>query len=187
MSEALSALPSWAWVALAALLALALIQTARLAWRDLRQKHVVRARMRRAAAGERAAGPLLERGGYRIEGRQVSRTLEYQLDGEACVVEVRADYLVEREGERFVAEVKTGKEAPRLAHRPTRRQLLEYAHAFDTRGVLLVDAEAGRVHRVAVPGRGEAPRSRVGRDLALVLLGLVLGAAGVWLSLRGLP
>jgi hypothetical protein len=142
-----------------------------------------------AAAGERAAGALLERAGYRIEGQQVSRTVEYALDGQPCVVEVRADYLVERDGERFVAEVKTGDEAPKLAHRATRRQLLEYAHAFGTRGVLLVDAEAGRVHRVSVPERARVlgPRRDLGRDLALLFVGAVLGVLGAWLASRGAP
>ena len=36
--------------------------------------------------------------------------------------------LVERRGRRFVAEVKTGERAPDPLARPTRRQLLEYAH-----------------------------------------------------------
>lgn len=149
-----------------------LLQTARIAWRDASSRSRLRARMRRAASGEREAAALLARAGYRVRGRQVRAALEYQLDGAPCVVEVHADYVVERRGRAWVAEVKTGREAPRLSTRATRRQLLEYAHAFDAAGVLLVDAERGRVHRVTLP----APRASAGRDLALLTLGAALGA-----------
>lgn len=180
----MSEIPRWPWALVALLGVLVAVQTVRLAWRDVRSRRVLRARARRAAAGERAAVGLLERAGYRIADQQVARTLEYGLDGAPCRVEVRADYLVERGGELFVAEVKTGKEAPKLSHRPTRRQLLEYAHAFGTEGVLLVDAEQGRVHRVRVPGRPREAPSRLERDLALLLAGALLGAlfslAALW-------
>lgn len=51
---------------------------------------------------------------------------------------------------RFIAEVKTGRIAPSLAYGATRRQLLEYAAAFDVDGVLLVDADRGTITHVEV-------------------------------------
>ncbi len=141
----------------------------------------LRVRMRRAAAGEREAEPLLERAGYRVRGRQVRAELEYAVDGEPRRVEVRADYVVEKGGLAWIAEVKTGREAPRLTTRATRRQLLEYAHAFDVAGVLLVDPERGRVHRVSVPERARPGRPL--RDAAVLALGALLGATIV-LALR---
>jgi hypothetical protein len=47
--------------------------------------------------------------------------------------------------------VKTGRQAPRLGHADTRRQMLEYQLAFEVPGVLLVDAESGRVREVRFP------------------------------------
>ncbi|MCZ7678051.1 MAG: hypothetical protein M5U28_04430 [Sandaracinaceae bacterium] len=87
---------------------------------------------------------------------------------------MRADLLVERGGLAWIAEVKTGAEAPSITTRATRRQLLEYAHAFDVAGVLLVDPERGRVHRVTLPG----PRRARGpaRELAILALGAAAGA-----------
>lgn len=164
------------WAALGVLGVGLLVQSARLWWRGASLRWRLRARTRRAARGERDAARLLARAGYRVCGAQVRGELEYRLDGAPRVVEVQADYLVESRGERFVAEVKTGREAPRLSNRATRRQLLEYAHAFDAAGVLLIDAERGRVHRVTLP----APRSEVSRalsrDLAFLLIGAALGA-----------
>ncbi|HET9625604.1 MAG TPA: hypothetical protein VFP84_29760, partial [Kofleriaceae bacterium] len=56
------------------------------------------------------------------------------------------------DGERLVAEVKTGEVAPRLATAATRRQLLEYLVAFGVDGVLLVCPELGTIQRVAFVG-----------------------------------
>ncbi|HVY49066.1 MAG TPA: hypothetical protein VHB21_24420, partial [Minicystis sp.] len=112
--------------------------------------------------------------GYRVLGRQVRRRYGVRVDGAEHAVDLRADYVVEHEGARFVAEVKTGRLAPRLDTPATRRQLLEYRVAFEVDGVLLVDAEAGRVHAVEFPLEARAGRRRgVG---ALVALAAVLGA-----------
>jgi hypothetical protein len=169
-----------------ALLFAALASTSALAlalwWRGVAERLRRRARTRRAAEGELEAERLLERAGFSVRGRQVRASLTYRLDGQAFPVEVRADYVVERRGRSFVAEVKTGREAPRLRTPATRRQLLEYAHAFEAEGILLVDAERGRVHEVALP-RTE-PRSRLGRDLSLLALGAALGAIASLLLAR---
>jgi hypothetical protein len=64
--------------------------------------------------------------------------------------------------------------------RETRRQLLEYACAFDAHGVLLVDVEAGRVEEIAfaLPTRPAPPRPV--RLLAVFALGLLLGAGAMF-------
>lgn len=107
-----------------------------------------RARIDRAVAGEREAARLLEASGFTIEGFQIERSYVLEVDGAPVVASVRADYVVSRGGEHFVAEVKTGRVAPKIETTATRRQLLEYEHAFAVSGVLLVDAEAGVVRRV---------------------------------------
>jgi hypothetical protein len=165
----------WALLLAGALFGLALLAMVRAWWRAASARWRMRARMRRAAAGERAAEPLLARAGYRVVGRQVSAALEYAIDGEPCAFEVRADYLVERDGRAWIAEVKTGEHAPRLSTRATRRQLLEYGHAFGAAGVLLVDPERDRVHRVSLPTRASDRPPRSG--LAMFALGLAVGAA----------
>jgi hypothetical protein len=122
-----------------------------------------RARMQRrwtrAAEGERAAAALLEAQGYVVEGAQVATSYAIEVDGAPVEIAVRADYVVTRGGERFVAEVKTGQLAPRVQTPATRRQLLEYHVAFGASGVLLVDAEARDIHLVAFPAPPQEPRS----------------------------
>jgi hypothetical protein len=132
----------------------------------------------------RAAGSLRELG-YEIQGSQVEGSYEVLIDGLAQRVTLRADYVVTREGRTFVAEVKSGEQAPRLSTRATRRQLLEYLVAFPGDGVLLVDAERQAVHHVEFPvlcrsaeAQEGTPRSlgifiTVGFTLAVLAWGLL--------------
>ncbi len=108
-------------------------------------------RAQRAQAGEADAEDLLIAAGYRIVDRQVRCLWWMDVEGEEEEFELRADLLVEKDGERFIAEVKTGQRAPDPAYPPTRRQLLEYRLAFHPYGVLLVDAEAGEILSVDFP------------------------------------
>ncbi|MBX3226207.1 MAG: hypothetical protein KIT84_28460 [Labilithrix sp.] len=110
----------------------------------------MRRRFDRGAEGEREAARLLEAAGFTIEGRQVAGGYTLAVDGAPVTIAVRADYLVSKAGARFVAEVKTGAVATRIETAATRRQLLEYQHAFEVAGVLLVDADAARVHRIEI-------------------------------------
>lgn len=131
----------------AAVIALWLASVLR-AWRGSRR---ARRRAARAGAGEDRAVGLLEAAGFRIVARQARIAWAPLVDGEPCELELRADYLVECGGERFVAEVKTGDEAPSITTAATRRQLLEYSVAFDADGILLVCPERDEIHRIEFP------------------------------------
>ena len=120
-------------------------------WRERRGHRRAVQRAARAGAGELAAETLLESHGYSVLDRQVRCLWWIHIDGEEEEVELRADLLVERDGMRFIAEVKTGARAPDPSFPPTRRQLLEYRLAFDPYGVLLVDVEAGEIFEVDFP------------------------------------
>lgn len=101
--------------------------------------------------GAERALRILERAGYRVLGTEVSGTGVLEVDGEPREYTVRADAVVRRWFRTYVAEFKGGAEAASPANRDTRRQLLEYALVFGVTGVLLVDADAGRIRRVAFP------------------------------------
>lgn len=105
----------------------------------------------RAGAGEDHAAALLEEAGFLVVERQARVDWAPLVDGEPQHLELRADYLVEHDGELLVAEVKTGDAAPNLDTAATRRQLLEYHVAFAVDGVLLVCPERGTIQRVAFP------------------------------------
>jgi hypothetical protein len=103
---------------------------------------------RMGARGEARALRLLERAGYRIEDEQVTGYSELVVDGERRRFTVRADAIVTRRRRRYVAELKGGPKAADIGQRVTRRQVLEYLHAFECDAVLLVDALEGEIHRI---------------------------------------
>ncbi|MDI3282540.1 hypothetical protein [Polyangium sp. 15x6] len=161
-------------VLLAAAALLALVQTARIAWRGFWRRRTIAVRRERGAAGELRAEGLLRDLGFTILGRQVAVSYGVRVDGDPVAIDLRADYLVGFGDKRYVAEVKTGRAAPRIDTPGTRRQLLEYRIAFDVDGVLLVDAETERVHAVEFPlGESESPRPS---RLAWLLAGAAIGA-----------
>lgn len=106
------------------------------------------ARVHHAQEGEREAEHILADAGYTVLQRQIGASWEIWVDGTPVRVSVRADLIVERDGERFVAEVKTGTRAPDPTLPSTRRQLLEYTFVFGVDRVLLVDAQAGVIRTV---------------------------------------
>jgi hypothetical protein len=145
-----------------------------------------RARRRRAARAQRAerdAAGLLEARGFEVLGSQVRQSWSLMADSEELQFTLVADYVVERQGRRWVAEVKTGERALDLRHGPTRRQLLEYRQAFAVEGVLLVDAEGRSVQRVHFRD-ARAPGGA--RRLVAFGVGLISGLslAGYWFSLH---
>jgi hypothetical protein len=146
-------LPSWTTIALLAAIVLLLLAWWRAATRIARANRI---RQRRARLGEESAEGLLAAHGYTVVGRQVHAEWTWFVDGRATPVHCRADLVVEGEAGRFVAEVKTGDRAPDPTFPATRRQLLEYLHAFedDVDGVLLIDMERGAILRVALPQEG---------------------------------
>ncbi len=127
------------------LMVVVLALTVRKWWRSYK----ARRRARRAVSGEREALTLLHEEGFTVEESQARRTFTVCCDGERHRIELRADFLVERGTQRFVADVKTGGLATRITTAATRRQLLEYLVAYDVSGVLLLDMERRRVRVVS--------------------------------------
>ena len=142
-----------------------------------------RRRAQRALRAERDAERLLERCGYAIEQRQAPLSWSILCDGAPHEVALRADLIVSRAGRRYVAEVKSGDAAPRLASANTRRQLLEYAVAYDVHGVLLVDMETERVQSVDFGLEPDDDARAGGVALVAGLIGAALGAAALaWIG-----
>ena len=146
-SAMLERLLPWVVAALCALALAVLVATRALArWRS---RALVRRRWTRAVVGEVEAEDLLAERGFAVVDRQAGLIWEIECDGQPHPVELRADLLVERDGRRYVAEVKTGATAPLLTHAATRRQLLEYCVAYQVDSVLLVDIEAQAVREIS--------------------------------------
>lgn len=140
------------WIALAIGAAVVLLLAAVARWARARNRsRLARRRGARAVAGEEEALALLDELGYRVRERQATRSWRLATSDGEVDVELRVDYVVERDGRALVAEVKTGQSAPSLTNAATRRQLLEYRIAYPVDGALLVDVEGGRVVEVEFP------------------------------------
>ena len=138
------------WVILGASIIISLL-AARLRKSRRKGHHATVRRNKQAIRGESVAEQLLESHGFTILQRQVRGSWQIYVDDEPVTVNLRADLLVERGEEIFIAEVKTGRLAPDPNFPATRRQLLEYQLAFDVDGVILVAPEQSDVWFVSFP------------------------------------
>ena len=172
------------WILVGVALAAFLIQSLRLWWVRRRPGRRLRAAAERGAAGEARAEQLLIEHGFGILARQATREWRFHVDDQEVPVTVRADFLVTRGGLRYVAEVKTGSAAPRPEYAPTRRQLLEYRHAFAVDGVLLVNGERDRIQQIVFPDPRD--RSSVDGRLLWMTLGFFAGGLATLASLAAL-
>lgn len=136
--------------------------------------------MQRARALERRAIHFLEEKGFRCVGEQVEKEAFFLIDGKRIPFRVRVDYLLERRGRRYVAEVKTGKQVETPEHPSVRRQLLEYALLFAPWSVLFVDGEDGKVHEISFPWAFSSLRGVRWVWVAFFLGGFLIGRWSKW-------
>jgi Holliday junction resolvase-like predicted endonuclease len=157
-------------------------------FRRARETIRARAHNKRGKRAEQAAGRLLEERGYRIIARQSRKSYVVRLGEVDQPVDLIIDYVVEKDGERFAAEVKTGGATAGIERADTRRQLLEYQLALGCKRVLLVDPERLQITAFAFPiPRPEskpAPKPRsASLTAAVATLVVVIVAFAAWVAL----
>lgn len=121
------------------------------AWSDeVRAKREAALVRERALQRNEAAEALLKAKGYAVIARDAPAAYAITVDGDPRVVNVAADFLVEHQGKRAIAEVKTGPGA-KLETAATRWHFLEQQHAFGVPSVVLVDPDAGAIATIRFP------------------------------------
>ena len=93
---------------------------------------------KRGKKGEQNSIMLLEKNGYRIIEEQMKLNGSFFIDDALSKFDLRPDLLVEKDGVKYIAEVKTGDVASPF-NRNTRRQLHEYSFYSNHDIILLVD------------------------------------------------
>ena len=93
---------------------------------------------KRGKKGEQNSIMLLEKNGYRIIEEQMKLNGYFFVDDALSKFDLRPDLLVEKDGVKYIAEVKTGDVASPF-NRNTRRQLHEYSFYSNNDIILLVD------------------------------------------------
>lgn len=110
-------------------------------YKNFSKKKTQRKRFKRGLKLEQKAAKFLVSEGFTIIGEQVEYKHTYLVDGVETTSTISIDYLVVKNSEVYVVEVKSGKSAISIKNRSTRRQLLEYATAIDCDGIYLLDME----------------------------------------------
>ena len=103
---------------------------------------------RRGKKGEKASRKLLEKNGYKILKEQIKLDGCLLVDDVLRSFELRPDFLVEKDGSKYIAEIKTG-EVANPSNRNTRRQLHEYSYYSGHDIILLVDPTKKSIKRVS--------------------------------------
>ena len=102
---------------------------------------------RKGRKGEGNAVKLLNKEGYEIIDEQITFPGFLFENNKKIEYSVKPDFMVEKDGEKFIAEVKTGASAL-IQNRNTRRQILEYSHLNKNKIVLLVDIENKKIKKI---------------------------------------
>lgn len=107
-------------------------------WHSVKRA-VISARIKKGLNAEREAEYFLKNKGYKILEYQPEFEYIFRADREEIRVKLRPDYIVKKNGKKYIAEVKCGEYASSLQSRDTRRQLMEYYFNLDFDGLFLVD------------------------------------------------
>ena len=141
-------------------------------------------RVEAAQFSEEEAEALLKKKGFRIIDRQKRADIITYVDGKPNLGYVKADFIVEKNGKKYVAEVKAGELVSDPNEPSTRRQLLEYKFAYKPYGILLVNMLDRSLHQIDfdLPSRDSEKTFRL--ILAALIVIIVLGIIWVFASIK---
>jgi hypothetical protein len=118
-----------------------LFAIAKFKFAEHKRKREQRKRFERGNQLETEARLYLSNLGYEIISEQEIHYHQYKVDGENRESKLILDYVVKKDGEKYIVEVKSGKSAISLSNKNTRRQLLEYDFVIENDGIFLLDME----------------------------------------------
>lgn len=138
------------------------------------QERKVRKRFERGNKLELQAKNFLKSKGYTIVDYQSTYQHKYLEDGEVQYADIQPDYIVKKNGKKYIVEVKSGSQAISARNKSTRRQLLEYDYVVENDGVFLLDMENRQLKLVQFKSKMER---RSGRILKAVIVAAIIGMA----------
>ncbi|MCK5808949.1 hypothetical protein KAH37_08200 [bacterium] len=137
-----------------------------------------RKRTKSGKNAEKNAEKLLKKWGYKIIDTQARRESFIKVDGSRLDYFVTPDIIAEKDGERRVIEVKSGRQAPNPKHGATRRQLIEYSLIFSEFPLYLLDMEQGKLMKIDISNLFRpSPSSKPTNGLSIFTTGLIFGLA----------
>ncbi|TRX71414.1 hypothetical protein [Carboxylicivirga sp. M1479] len=134
----------------------------------------VKKRFERGNNLELAAKRFLKSEGYTIVDYQSTYEHRYLEDGEVQVADIQPDYIVKKNGKKYIVEVKSGSSAISARNRNTRRQLLEYDYVVENDGVFLLDMENRELKLIQFKSKAD---KRSNKLLKAVIVIAIIGIA----------
>ena len=131
----------------------------------------IKSRLNRGLQKEQEAAKWLKRNGYKIINYQTSLSYSLKENGVEKKITVSPDFKVSKNGQEQIIEVKSGRVAPRMENRDTRRQLLEYHFIEPNVPLYLLDMENNELKKIDFPNYGSQKTDTAWK----FWLGLVLG------------
>lgn len=135
----------------------------------------VKKRFERGNKLELNAKSFLENKGYEVTDYQSTYDHIYRVDGVEQTATIEPDYIVKKNGKRYIVEVKSGTTAISARNRHTRRQLLEYDYVIKNDGIFLLDMENHKLQLIKFKSKVEK------RSNTLMKVIIVLAIIGICL------
>lgn len=126
-----------------------------------RRQRLLKANRDGGALGETRARNYLEKHGFTIEKEQAFTECEMIVDGEAQKFQLRADFIVSKNGMRSVVDAKSGGENVNLSCAATRRQLLEYFVCYDVDSVYVYNSIEDKLVSVTFAASAQSEKKRI--------------------------
>lgn len=140
-----------------------------------RIKQKQKKRFARGIKLENEAYTYLESLGYSVIDIQQTHQHQYEVNGKKHSSKLILDYVVEKDGNKYIVEVKSGQSAIYTENSNTRRQLLEYDFTINNDGIFLLDMENKHMQLIKFNSKDEIVVDSF-RNLVLILavLGIVI-------------
>lgn len=144
-----------------------LISFVQLKQRELKKKRKQKLRFKRGNELEIQAKSFIESKGFRILNEQAPFNHNYKVNGESRSSKLIVDYIAEKNGKKYIIEVKSGKSAISITDKNSRRQLLEYDFVIENDGVVLLDMENRNMQVVKFQSKAEKKDSLMLKALVI--------------------
>jgi hypothetical protein len=141
-------------------------------------------RLKRGKDAEHGAKRILEKSGYSIHDYQPALNYHFQVDKKSLQVNITPDFIVKKNGVKYIVEVKTGDTAGNPNFSATRRQMLEYNLASEL-PVLFVNMDELTIEEVRFPFAASSNSINWWKYLSVIMLS-VLGITVIAMAVSAL-
>ncbi len=140
----------------------------------------IKSRLNRGLQKEQEAAKWLIRNGYKIIDYQTSFSYSLKENGVDKTITVSPDFKVSKNGQEQIIEVKSGRVAPRIENKDTRRQLLEYHFIEPNVPLYLLDMENNELKKIDFPNYGSQKTDTTWKFWVGLVLGIGLTVLVFW-------